>query len=78
VGGRRFLFLARHPQNEDADPMIRSEGGSEQVAMEISFMSPPKMIGEANCHCVTQRAPNLPLLGAPTVRDLGLSSPKGG
>jgi hypothetical protein len=25
-------FLARHPQNEDVDLAIRSEGGSEQVA----------------------------------------------
>jgi hypothetical protein len=25
-------FLARHPQNEDVDLVIRSEGGGEQVA----------------------------------------------
>jgi hypothetical protein len=29
-------------QNEDVDFVIRSEGGSEQVAAVISFMSSPK------------------------------------
>jgi hypothetical protein len=28
-----------HPRNEDADLMIRSESGSEQVAAEIAFVS---------------------------------------
>jgi hypothetical protein len=36
------IFLARHPRNEDADLTITSESGSEQVATEISFVSPPK------------------------------------
>jgi hypothetical protein len=31
------------PQNENVDLTIRSEGGSEQVAAEISFVSLPKM-----------------------------------
>jgi hypothetical protein len=35
--------LARCPKNEDTDLVIRSEGGSEQVAAEISFVSSPKM-----------------------------------
>jgi hypothetical protein len=29
----------RHQQNEDVDLAISSEGGSKQVAVEISFMS---------------------------------------
>jgi hypothetical protein len=35
-------FLARHPQNRNVDLAIRSEGSSEQVAAEISFVSSPK------------------------------------
>jgi hypothetical protein len=35
-------YLARRLQNEDVDLAIRSEGGSEHVAAEISFMSSPK------------------------------------
>jgi hypothetical protein len=34
--------MVRHLQNEDVDLMIRSEGGNEQVTVEISFMSSPK------------------------------------
>jgi hypothetical protein len=30
-------FLVCRPENEDVDLAIRSEGGSEQVAAEISF-----------------------------------------
>jgi hypothetical protein len=38
VGGcTRKNFLARRPENEDVDLAIRSEGGGEQVAAEISF-----------------------------------------
>jgi hypothetical protein len=35
-------LLARHLENEDVDLAIRSEGGSEQVAAGISFVSSPK------------------------------------
>jgi hypothetical protein len=35
------------------------------------------MVAGANCHHATRRAPNLPLLGALTVRGLGLNSPQG-
>jgi hypothetical protein len=34
--------LAPRLQNEDVDLAIRSEGGSEQVVVVISFMSSPK------------------------------------
>jgi hypothetical protein len=34
--------MVRHLQNEDVDLMIRSEGGNEQVTVEIFFMSSPK------------------------------------
>jgi hypothetical protein len=34
--------LACHPRNKDVDLAIRSEGVSEQVAAEISFVSSPK------------------------------------
>jgi hypothetical protein len=37
-------FPARHLQSEDIDLTIRSEGGSEQVVAEISFMSSPERI----------------------------------
>jgi hypothetical protein len=40
VGGSPEIFGA--PSVEDVDLSIRSEGGSEQVAAEISFMSSPK------------------------------------
>jgi hypothetical protein len=63
--------------NEDVDLAIRSEGGSEQVVAEISFVSSPKIIAGANYHHTARRAPNLPLPGAPTVRGLDLSSPQG-
>jgi hypothetical protein len=42
VGGRKKKFLARHLENEDVDLAIRSDGGSEQVAAGISFVSSPK------------------------------------
>jgi hypothetical protein len=41
-----------------ADLANRSEGGSEQVVAEISFVSSPKMIAGANCHHATRRAPD--------------------
>jgi hypothetical protein len=68
VGGWRKKILARHVQNEDVNLAIRLEGGSEQIAMEISFMLSPKMIAGANCHHATRRARDLPLPGARTVR----------
>jgi hypothetical protein len=37
--GAEKNFLARHLQKEDVDLAISSEGGSKQVAVEISFMS---------------------------------------
>jgi hypothetical protein len=40
--GRRKDFLARRLQNKDVDLAIRLEGGSEQVAAEISFVSSSK------------------------------------
>jgi hypothetical protein len=43
VGERTRKILARRPKNEDTDLAIRSEGGSEQVAEEISFVSSQKM-----------------------------------
>jgi hypothetical protein len=39
VGGWTPKILARYLQNEDVDLAIRSKGGSEQVAAEISFLS---------------------------------------
>jgi hypothetical protein len=71
-------FLARHQENDDTDVTIRLEGGSEQVAAEISFVSSLKMIIGASCHHATRKAPDLPLLGEPTAKGLGRSSPKGG
>jgi hypothetical protein len=35
-------YLARRLRNEDVDLVIRSEGGKEEVATEISFVSSPK------------------------------------
>jgi hypothetical protein len=55
-------MLVRCLLNEDVDLAIRSEGGSEQVAAEISFMSSPKMIAETNCHHATCRAHDHPYL----------------
>jgi hypothetical protein len=40
--GRQNFFLACHLQSEDVDLAIRSEGGSEQIAVGISFVSSPK------------------------------------
>jgi hypothetical protein len=34
--------LVRRPLNEDVDLAIRSEGGGEQIAAKISFVSSPK------------------------------------
>jgi hypothetical protein len=48
--------------DKDGDLAIRSEGGSGQVAAEISFMSLPKMIAGANCHRATRRALDHPHL----------------
>jgi hypothetical protein len=56
---------------------IKSESGSEQVVVDISFMSSPKIITGAKCHHATRRAPNLPLPGALTVRGRS-EQPKGG
>jgi hypothetical protein len=41
VGGHEKI-PARDLQNEDVDLAIRSEGGNEQVAAGISFVSSPK------------------------------------
>jgi hypothetical protein len=62
VGGWTRNFLARHSWNEDANLAVRSDGGSEQVAVEISFMSSRKIITGANCHHATQRARDHPYL----------------
>jgi hypothetical protein len=43
VGGwTQKKILARRQQSKYVDLAIRSEGGSEQVTAEISFMSSPK------------------------------------
>jgi hypothetical protein len=42
VGGRK-KNLACRLHNENVDLAIRSEGGSERIAVEISFMLSPKM-----------------------------------
>jgi hypothetical protein len=55
-------FLPRHPRNKDVELTIRSEGDSEQVAAEISFVSSPKMIAGANCHHASRRIPDHPYL----------------
>jgi hypothetical protein len=51
-----------HPRNEDVDLAIRSEGGSEQIAAEISFMPSRKIIAGANYHHATRRARDHPYL----------------
>jgi hypothetical protein len=58
----REIFLTRHLRNKDIDLAIRSEGGSEQVAVETSFMSSSKMIAGVNCHHATPRARDHPYL----------------
>jgi hypothetical protein len=68
---------ACRPQNENVDLSIRSESGSELVAAEFSFLSAPKMIAEENYHHAARRAPNIPLPGTPTIRGLGVNSPRG-
>jgi hypothetical protein len=56
AGGWLFAekkYLGHHLHNVDVDLAIRSEGSSEQVAVEISFMSSPKKIAGANYHHAT-------------------------
>jgi hypothetical protein len=40
--------ISTAPENEEVDLATRSEGGSEQVAVEISFVSSSKMIAGVN------------------------------
>jgi hypothetical protein len=47
---------------EDVNLAIRLEGGSEQVAAIISFVSSPKMIAGANCHHAARRTHDHPYL----------------
>jgi hypothetical protein len=58
----RKRILARRLQNKDVDLAIRSEGGGEQVATEISFLSSLKIIAGANCHHAARRTLNHPYL----------------
>jgi hypothetical protein len=62
MGEWRPKILARCLENENVDRAIRSEGSSEQVATEKSFMSSPKIIAGANCHRATRRARDHPYL----------------
>jgi hypothetical protein len=56
---------------------IRSEGGSEQVVAEISFVSSSKMITRANCHHVHEKLPNMHLPRTQPIRGLDMSSSRG-
>jgi hypothetical protein len=49
-------------EEQNVDLASRSEGGSEQVAAKISFVSSLKMIARANCHHATRRARDRPYL----------------
>jgi hypothetical protein len=60
-------FLAHHLQNEDVDLAIRSEGGSKQVVVEISFMSLSKTSPDRTAITLHEELA-IPLPGAPTVR----------
>jgi hypothetical protein len=59
AGGRATKILSL---KKNVDLAIRSEGGDEQVATEISFMLSPKMIAGANCHHAARRARDHPYL----------------
>jgi hypothetical protein len=62
VGVCEKKYLGRHLQNVDVVLAIRSEGSSEQVAVEISFMSSPKKIARANYHHAARRTRDHPYL----------------
>jgi hypothetical protein len=54
--------ISRHLQNEYVGLVIRSVSGSEQVVVEISFISSSKVITRVNCHRATWRARDHPYL----------------
>jgi hypothetical protein len=62
VGGyTQENLLARHPENEDVDLAIKSEGGGEEVAVEEVFRAVTKNDAGSGHHAA-QRVPDLPYL----------------